>query len=209
MFPMQHKIITKTCLYAFDLLKPHFYLVQLEFTGIHIIFLISAQKHTLWVLIRTASPRQSMFWAEIWKISEFFFSENFHFLVVKFSVYMNRLNFVMWTTLWENVPFDNAPSEDSDQTAQMHSLIWIFTGCTCLKVYCLTLQDYYLCTVKFTYKNIHLGKFLKTILINQSPLDTKISSCKSKEIQNQTTYITIHIQYSIGTMRKQGPVVQS
>ena len=35
-----------------------------------------------------------MFLAEIFKISEFL-SENFHFLVVKFSVYLNRHVFVM------------------------------------------------------------------------------------------------------------------
>ena len=40
--------ITKTCLYNFDLLKPHFYIVKLGFTGVYIIFLISAQKHRLW-----------------------------------------------------------------------------------------------------------------------------------------------------------------
>ena len=50
--------ITKTCLYNFDPLKPHFYIVKLGFTGIYIIFLISAQKHTLWVLVRTASSRR-------------------------------------------------------------------------------------------------------------------------------------------------------
>ena len=41
--------ITKTCLYNFDPLKPHFYIVKLGFTGVYIIFLISAQKHRLWV----------------------------------------------------------------------------------------------------------------------------------------------------------------
>ena len=35
--------ITKTCLYNFDPLKPHFYIVKLGFTGVYIIFLISAQ----------------------------------------------------------------------------------------------------------------------------------------------------------------------
>ena len=35
--------ITKTCLYIFDPLKPHFYIVKLGFTGVFIIFLISAQ----------------------------------------------------------------------------------------------------------------------------------------------------------------------
>ena len=37
---------------------------------------------------------QYMFWAEIWKISEFL-SENFQFSVVKFSIYLNKLVFVM------------------------------------------------------------------------------------------------------------------
>ena len=36
-------VITKTCLYNFDPLKPHFYIVKLGFTGVYIIFLISAQ----------------------------------------------------------------------------------------------------------------------------------------------------------------------
>ena len=35
--------ITKTYLYNFDSLKPHFYKVKLGFTGVYIIFLISAQ----------------------------------------------------------------------------------------------------------------------------------------------------------------------
>ena len=50
--------IMKTYLHNFDPLKPHLYIVKLGFTGINIIFLISAQKHKLWVPIRTASPRQ-------------------------------------------------------------------------------------------------------------------------------------------------------
>ena len=35
--------ITRTYLYYFDPLKPHFYIVKLGFTGVYIIFLISAQ----------------------------------------------------------------------------------------------------------------------------------------------------------------------
>ena len=66
--------ITKTRLYNFYPLKPHFYIVKLGFTGVYIIFLISAQKHRLWVFVRTASQSnpQSMFGAEQWKIFEFF-----------------------------------------------------------------------------------------------------------------------------------------
>ena len=47
--------ITKTCLYNFDPLKSHFYIVKLGFTGVYIIFLISVKKkHRLWVFDRTA-----------------------------------------------------------------------------------------------------------------------------------------------------------
>ena len=55
--PSDQSSITKTSLYNFDPLKPHFYIVKLGFTGVYIIYLISAQKHRLWVLVRTASLR--------------------------------------------------------------------------------------------------------------------------------------------------------
>ena len=48
--------IKKTYLYNFDPLKPHFYIVRLGFTGVYIIFLISAQKHRLWYWLEP--PRQ-------------------------------------------------------------------------------------------------------------------------------------------------------
>ena len=50
--------ITKTCLYNFDPLQPHFYIVKLGFIGVYIFFNIPAQKHRLWLLVRTASARQ-------------------------------------------------------------------------------------------------------------------------------------------------------
>ena len=37
------EFITKTRLYNFDPLKPHLYIVKLGFTGVYIIFLISAK----------------------------------------------------------------------------------------------------------------------------------------------------------------------
>ena len=37
------EVITKTYLYNVDPFKPHFYIVKLGFTGVYIIFLISAQ----------------------------------------------------------------------------------------------------------------------------------------------------------------------
>ena len=49
--------ITKTRLYNFDTLKPNFYTDKIEFAGVHIIFLISAMKHRLWVPVRNVSQR--------------------------------------------------------------------------------------------------------------------------------------------------------
>ena len=57
-YPLNTVCITKTRLYYFNPLKPHFYIVKLGFIGVYIIFLISAQKHRLLVLVRTASARR-------------------------------------------------------------------------------------------------------------------------------------------------------
>ena len=63
--------ITKTCLYNFDPLKPHYYIVKLGFTGVYIIFLISAENidcgHSLEPPHRGGSNEypQSTFSAEI------------------------------------------------------------------------------------------------------------------------------------------------
>ena len=84
--------ITKTYLYNFDPLKPHFYIVKLGFTGVYIIFLISAQNmdcgYSLEPPRRGGSNEypQSMFWAEIWKISEFF--------IWKFSVFGDEIFYI-------------------------------------------------------------------------------------------------------------------
>ena len=53
-----HIPITKTRLYNVDPLQPHFHIAKLGFTGVYINFLISAQKHRLWVLVTTTSPRR-------------------------------------------------------------------------------------------------------------------------------------------------------
>ena len=88
------KSITKTCLYNFDPLKPHFYIVKLDFTGVYIIFLISAQNIDCGYSLEPPRYPQSMFWAEIWKISEFF-NWKFSFFGGKISVYLNRHVFLM------------------------------------------------------------------------------------------------------------------
>ena len=91
------RVITKTCQYNFEPLKPHFYTVKLEFTRVYIIFLIFARIQTLWVLVRIALvtlgysfephhrggskvyPQFNFLLAEIRKISEFSFLTIFSF----------------------------------------------------------------------------------------------------------------------------------
>ena len=51
-------LITKTRLYNFDPLNPHFYIVKLGFTGVYIIFSYFVEKRRLWVLVRIASVRR-------------------------------------------------------------------------------------------------------------------------------------------------------
>ena len=78
--------ITRTYLYYFDPLKPHFYIVKLGFTGVCFIFLISAQNidcgYSLEPPRRGGSNEypQSMFWAEIRKNIRIFFLKIFFFL---------------------------------------------------------------------------------------------------------------------------------
>ena len=77
--------ITKTCLYSVDPLKPHFHIVKLGFTGVYIIFLFLLKNidcgYSLEPPRRGGSNEypQSMFWADIWKISEFLYLKIFSF----------------------------------------------------------------------------------------------------------------------------------
>ena len=93
--------ITKTCLYNFDPLIPRFYTHKQGFTGYTLIFLFLLKnincEYSLEPPRRGCSNEYplSMFWAEIWKNIRFFFSEKFPFLVVEFSIYLNRSVFVM------------------------------------------------------------------------------------------------------------------
>ena len=84
------KGITKTYLYNFNPLEPHFYIVKLGFTGVYI-FLISA-KNIDWRGGSNEYP-QSMF-SEYEKYQKFYL-KTFVFLVVKISIYLNRRVFVM------------------------------------------------------------------------------------------------------------------
>ena len=93
--------IKKIYLYNFDPLKPHFYLVKLRFTGVYISFLISAQNIDCGYSLEPPRRGGSNEYHNLWFEQKYeryrnFLSENIQFLVVKFSVYLNRRVFVMY-----------------------------------------------------------------------------------------------------------------
>ena len=71
--------IKKTYLYNFDTLIPHIYIVKLGFTRVYIVFLISAQKHRLWVAEAVLTSTHNQCFEQKYKknISFFFFFWNF------------------------------------------------------------------------------------------------------------------------------------
>ena len=104
-------ILTKTYLYNIDPLKPHFYIVKLWFRG-YILFFVFLLKN-IGCGYSLEPPRLASKKYE--KISVFL-SENFQFLEVKFSIYLNRHVFVVsvqlkkpdsgtWTSDWKHTQF--------------------------------------------------------------------------------------------------------
>ena len=89
----------KTYLYDFDPLKPHFYIVKLAFIGVYIIFLISAKnidcRYSLELPEAVLMSTYSLCFEQKCEKKSEFSSENFQFLVVKFSIYLNRYVFIM------------------------------------------------------------------------------------------------------------------
>ena len=88
----------------FDPLKPHFYIVKLGFTGVFIIFLISAQNIDCGYSLEpprrveaVLTSTHNLCFEQNPEKYQNFLSENVQFLVVKFSVYLNRHVFVMLT----------------------------------------------------------------------------------------------------------------
>ena len=97
--------ITKTYLYNFHPLKPHFYIVKLVYMGYTLFFLFLLK--TIDCGYSLEPPRRGgsneyhnlCFEQKCKKISEFL-SEYFHIFVVKLSVYLNTRVFVMMVVLY-------------------------------------------------------------------------------------------------------------
>ena len=84
----------------FDPFKPHIYIVKLGFTEVYIIFLISARIHRLWCSLEPphrggSNEYHNLCFEQKYEKYQSFSSENFPFLEVKFSIYLNRRVFVM------------------------------------------------------------------------------------------------------------------
>ena len=87
--------ITKTCLYNFDPLKPHFYIIKLGFTGVYIIFLFLLKNIDCGYPLEPPRVTHNLCFEQKYEKCQNFLSENFRFLAVNFSVYLNRRVFVM------------------------------------------------------------------------------------------------------------------
>ena len=112
--------ITKTYLYNFDPLKAYFYIVKLGFIGVYIIFLISDQKHRLWVLVRTAWPRRFLRVPTIYVLSRNMKNIRVFYLKI-FSIWRwNRHVFVM-------IQQTQTKNNISDDDAETHIYIRIVT----------------------------------------------------------------------------------
>ena len=100
----EHEICPlKTCLYNFDPLKPHFYIVKLGFTGVYIIFLILLKNIDCWYSLEP--PRRNLCFEQKYENYPKFYLKIFIFLVAKFSVYLNRHVFVMKSQITNNSKF--------------------------------------------------------------------------------------------------------
>ena len=93
-------VITKTYLYKFDPHKPHFYIVKLGFAGVYIIFLILLKNidcgNSLEPPRRGGSNEyHNLRFEQKYEKYQSFLSENFQFLEMEFSIYLNRCVFVM------------------------------------------------------------------------------------------------------------------
>ena len=84
--------ITKTYLYNFDPLKPHFYIVKLGFAGVYIIFLISTQNidcgYSLELSHRGGSNEYNLCFEQKYEKYLNFFIRNFSFFVGKIFQYI-------------------------------------------------------------------------------------------------------------------------
>ena len=126
----------KTCLHNVDPLKPHFYIVKLGFTRVYIFLFLLRNISCGYVLeppYRCGSDEypQSMFWAEIWNCQNFYL-KNFIFLVVKFSVYLNRHVSVMKSKNYPDTlsirtgPIKKVEVEESIRHKQVKLRCWIW-----------------------------------------------------------------------------------
>ena len=146
LFPMFHHI-TKTRQYIFDPLKPHFYIINLGFTGVYIIFSYFTKNIDL---DGSNEYPQSMFWVEIWKISDFFFIWIISFFgCIFFPIYLNRRVFVMQMILvWclarlavreDVMPFSHVESKLSrwqNEKTWCKWCIYVQTDYQCWKIKC-------------------------------------------------------------------------
>ena len=102
--------ITKTCLYNFDLHKPHFYIIKLGFTGVYIIVFLTLLKN---IDCGYSLGSHNPYFEQKYETYQRFLSESFQILEVKFSIYLNRRVFVMSTFKQDLLGKKSIPNQSS------------------------------------------------------------------------------------------------
>ena len=111
-------------------LKPHFHIVKLGFTRVYIIFLISAQKHRLWIFVRTASVLTSThnhyFGKKYEKFQNLMSSHNIYFRGKIRKKYIPNNPFI-WSYVDAQKLHIRSSSESSPKVNNLHTYLFCLT----------------------------------------------------------------------------------
>ena len=126
------------------------------FTGVYNIFLISAQKHRLWVLEAVLTSTHNLWFEQKYeKYQIFFLSENFQFLEVKFSIDLNRRVFVMADCADEQAVLSYCWAHTSEDTLSFFLFIYAFIDAHAYRL------------------KVHFNLFIRRFQIQSTPVISK------------------------------------
>ena len=91
-----------------------------------------------------------------------------------------------------SLAFQNAPSEDSDQTARMRRLIWIFAGRTCPKLHIPDVASHYSDWMTNSADLEQTARFSNTQQVKMDALSMHVSSEKGSIIYSREQILSLY-----------------
>ena len=151
------ELITKTCLYNFYPLKPHFYVVKLGFTGVYIIFLIFAQKTQI-----VGTRQNRLCEAVLTSTHNLCFKQKYEkrsgFFISKFSFFCGKIPNIFEQAIFRNVR-DSKPLQHTFPKSWIDPIIVMCTVYRVEKVKKYCFYHNYQCPVK----RVNINKHIKNI----------------------------------------------